>query len=580
MLTTGALVLLGGFTGYRKLGYTASESLYGAVSQFVPGAFLLTLDGNNWELEITRAVGPILTGYAVLQGLLALTRQHARLLWLRMAGRNHIVIAGLGTVGSVLAESLQEAGNKVVAVEAEGGSEQVGNARDSGIPVVIGSAVDRTVMRAARLGQAGLLVVTTGDDTRNLDVLPVAAELLPRRRREALTVLIQLNDRTLWHVLRAHGFWIERERRLRVELFNLFDLAARRLLERFAPFGSQTPGGSPNTNVLIVGFDGVAPTLIPEIARAWQYHERRPAAELRITVVDPDAVAHCAWLLGQHPDLEQVCELVPLSLDVEGPGFQRGDTPIDLPADYELGAIYVCHTQDVRAVSAAFALSQRPETSGALTVVTLTDPRSGVASMIDSSRRTLTNLHTFSLLTGTLDPELLRSGVNEQIAQANHAQYVRSQRALGHTLEDNPSLVEWDELPESLKQSNRLFADGVGSKLEAAGCRLVPASLTPRHGFQFREDELEELAKLEHDRWVADLRGQGWRPTEGEKDPQHKRHPLLVTWEELSEAERDKDRMAVRQLPEMLLRAGFEIYREGDQAASASSGKDAAKLAS
>jgi glycine/D-amino acid oxidase-like deaminating enzyme len=558
-----------GFSGYRKLGYTVSESLFGAVSQFVPGAFLLTLDGNNWQLEVTRAAAPVLTGYAVLQGVLALTRQHARLVWLRMAGRRHVVIAGLGTTGSVLAESLQEAGHKVVAVESQADNETIGNARDSGLAVVIGSALDRAVMRSARVGQAQMLVLTTGDDSRNLDALPVAAELLPRRRREALTVLVQLTDRPLWHVLRAHAFWIEREPRLRVELFNLFDLAARRLLERFPPFGPKAVGAGDarpagNTNVLVVGFDGVAPALVPEIARAWLYDEERPEGRLRITMVDPDAVTHCAWLHTQYPDLEEVAEVVPLELDTEGPGFQRGDVPIDLPTDYELRTTYVCYTEDVRAVSAAFALSQRPETSHALTVVTLLDPRSGVASMIDSTRRSAANIVTFSVLAGTLDPHLLRSGVNEQIAQANHAQYLRTQRALGDTLQDNPTLVEWDELPESLKQSNRLFADGVGAKLAAAGAHLVPASLTPRHHFEFRPDELEEMAKLEHDRWVSDLRGQGWRRTEGEKDPERKLHPLLRPWEELSEAERDKDRMAVRELPDMLLRAGFEIYR-GDE---------------
>ena len=78
--------------------------------------------------------------------------------------------------------------------------------------------------------------------------------------------------------------------------------------------------------------------------------------------------------------------------------------------------------------------------------------------------------------------------------------------------------------------------------------------------------------------WVADLLGQGWRRTDGPKDPQRKLHPLLESWEELSEAERDKDRMAVRELPEMLLRAGFEIYREDDQTAPARSADSAAGI--
>ena len=569
LVALAGAVLGVGWSGYRELGYTWSESLYGALSHFVPGAYLLSLDGNNWQLEVTRGVAPILTGYAVLRGLLALTREHVQALWLRMAGRNHIAMAGLGNVGSVLADSLHEAGYKLVGIESDEDSEQVGNARDNGIPVVVGSALDRSVMRRARVGQARMVVIATGDDNRNLDALAVAAGLLSRRRREPITAIVQVSDRALWRILRAHGFWIESDRRLRIELFNLLDLAARRLIERFPAF-SASPDRPKKTNVPVVRYEGVAPTLIAEVARAWRYREDPADDErLRITLIDPEAEARCAELNEQYPDLEEVCELVPLAVDPQGPRFQRGEQTLDLPDDYALGTTYICPTADAAAVSAAFAVSQQPAVSDSPIVVTLMDPRSGVGSLIDNTQRTLTNLNTFSLLSGSLDPDLLRGGVYEQIARANHAQYVRAQRARGETPRDNPSLVDWDDLHESLKQSNRLFADGVGATLARSGCRLVPASVAGHPTFRFGEDELEELARLEHDRWVADLRRNGWRRTDGPKNPERKLHPLLRGWEELPEAERDKDREAIRQLPEMLLRAGFEIYRPREGASGA-----------
>jgi hypothetical protein len=60
---------------------------------------------------------------------------------------------------------------------------------------------------------------------------------------------------------------------------------------------------------------------------------------------------------------------------------------------------------------------------------------------------------------------------------------------------------------------------------------------------------------------VADLERDGWRRTDGPKDPASLRHPLLVPWEELPESERDKDREPVREIPEMLARAGLRVYR-------------------
>ncbi len=142
-----------------------------------------------------------------------------------------------------------------------------------------------------------------------------------------------------------------------------------------------------------------------------------------------------------------------------------------------------------------------------------------------------------------------------------HDGYVRERSAQGEIPQQNPSLRAWDQLEEPLRQSNRRFAEGIEEKLAAAGCRIMPAKEehdTP--AFRFSAEEIEELARMEHERWVADLERDGWRPGP-DKDPGRKTHPMLVPWSRLSEAEREKDRAAVRRLPEMLARAGLRIER-------------------
>jgi RyR domain len=122
--------------------------------------------------------------------------------------------------------------------------------------------------------------------------------------------------------------------------------------------------------------------------------------------------------------------------------------------------------------------------------------------------------------------------------------------------------VPWSRLPERLKEANRAFADRIGSKLEATGCALAPDPLVgpDANGFSFSHEEVEELARLEHDAWCDALRMEGWRPGPG-MDSDSKEHPMLVPWEQLSEEERNKDRDPVRALPTMLAAAGFEILR-------------------
>ena len=68
------------------------------------------------------------------------------------------------------------------------------------------------------------------------------------------------------------------------------------------------------------------------------------------------------------------------------------------------------------------------------------------------------------------------------------------------------------------------------------------------------------LAKLEHDRWEAERRADGWvyGPT---RDAASKRSPYLVPWEELSEDVRDLDRDAVGAIPRLLDDAGLIAVR-------------------
>ena len=50
-------------------------------------------------------------------------------------------------------------------------------------------------------------------------------------------------------------------------------------------------------------------------------------------------------------------------------------------------------------------------------------------------------------------------------------------------------------------------------------------------------------------------------PCDGPKDTERKLHPLLIRWDDLDEAQREKDREPMRALPQMLAGVGFELYR-------------------
>jgi hypothetical protein len=140
------------------------------------------------------------------------------------------------------------------------------------------------------------------------------------------------------------------------------------------------------------------------------------------------------------------------------------------------------------------------------------------------------------------------------MARARHEDYVAQARARGESVESNPSLAAWDELPESLKESNRRFVESIAHLVDELGGSVQPLrDLTPAQDFPPDTDSLELLARQEHERWSSALVADGWTPTTGAKDPEAKKHPLLV------EAEREKDRDAIRAVPMIFSRIGYEV---------------------
>ena len=100
--------------------------------------------------------------------------------------------------------------------------------------------------------------------------------------------------------------------------------------------------------------------------------------------------------------------------------------------------------------------------------------------------------------------------------------------------------------------------------MRAIGCVVVPTTLVELQDSAtiFAPEELELLARLEHDRWMRDRIADGWSYGET-RDDARKLHPSLIAYDELSEPEREKDRDAIRDLPRMLAEAGFSISRVG-----------------
>jgi hypothetical protein len=95
--------------------------------------------------------------------------------------------------------------------------------------------------------------------------------------------------------------------------------------------------------------------------------------------------------------------------------------------------------------------------------------------------------------------------------------------------------------------------------MAAIGAVVIPeAAAAPE--FHFQDEEVDSLARMEHDRWMRERQATGWKYGET-RDNNRKLHPDLRDWSYLSEDAKEKDRNAILTLPETLYKAGFQILR-------------------
>ena len=146
----------------------------------------------------------------------------------------------------------------------------------------------------------------------------------------------------------------------------------------------------------------------------------------------------------------------------------------------------------------------------------------------------------------------------EAIARGLHESYRAS--GVRDLPADDPSLADWDDLAEVLRESNRNNACHILEKLERIGCRVEVLGEDEAPDFAFTSREVELLSEIEHGRWNVERLRAGWR-WGPERDSSRSVSPYLVAWSALSDDIRDYDRRTVREIPALLARVGLVARR-------------------
>jgi hypothetical protein len=149
--------------------------------------------------------------------------------------------------------------------------------------------------------------------------------------------------------------------------------------------------------------------------------------------------------------------------------------------------------------------------------------------------------------------------IREVVARAIHLDFRRART--GIYLTTDPAMADWDNLPESLKESNLQQADDIFKKLDRINCTVQRVTDRPIALMTFTEKEIEAMAEMEHARWNVERLLDGWKRAK-ERDIPKKRSPYIEGWSKLPEDNKEYDRKTVRKIPEFLAEVHLEIRRK------------------
>ncbi len=264
-----------GYAGYRHaadLHLTVTDALYASLQLFAVSGVIPV--HTPWQLDVARFLAPVAVVYAAVVAALALLRDRAHRLLVKVFARDHVVIVGLGATGALVARGLHADRRRVVVVELDPRNTRLAAARSDGVRVLLGDGTSAAHLRRTQIMRARHVVVVTTDDSSNLEVAAVARSVLEEPGGSSTTVHVAVHSTDLWKELdraRLSGPGTA----VTTEYVNLDDRTALRLVQAAEEWHPQ-----PMDNVVSDGDTTVATRVVAHVVRRALLAGRRPQIHL------------------------------------------------------------------------------------------------------------------------------------------------------------------------------------------------------------------------------------------------------------------------------------------------------------
>lgn len=406
-----------------------------------------------------------------------------------------------------------------------------------------------SLLRSVGAAKARLLVVDLVDDTATLSV--VAAALAAVDRPE---IVANVRDPSLRRAVDDNLHATEASPRPRIA--STASLTAAAAIAAVRPWALADERGQDRVHAVVLGFSHLGREAFEELILAGIAGD---FAKPRLTIIDADCLGIRRLIDRDMPEIEisadiQISSYDPLTLTA-------ADGPLAMAAAAAPVTLIVLALDDPATTMAAMmSISRMQETDGhaVATTLAITEGQTALLDLAKPAGRARDLARSWTVMGGIdSDPDILdlvthRSDI---LAERIHATYCNRFGGSG------PASQPWERLRETYRKANRRAAAHLPLKLWTLGLREPGGSADPfavdPHTYEnvirpcassTSEDALlRRLSRVEHDRWCAERRLDGWRFGEV-RDDARRIHPKLIPFDDprFTDVDIEKDADQVR----------------------------------
>jgi voltage-gated potassium channel Kch len=529
-----------GCWGYADAGKGVTDVIYNSLKLFLGSPPQRPF---GWQLDVARFLAPLVAGFAGFSALRVVFWDRVQQMRIPLM-RNHVVVCGLGYVGSVFVRRLRAEGKKVVVIDSDADNKHFELCRALGVPVIIGDAQQERTLRAARVDHAARLLAVCDHDAINAEIISLTEQLAARRTNRELHCLARINDSDLCRQFRIRAI-TRQGTGPSVDFLNVEDAAARRLLDDF-PIAD----GIDRPHILVAHLDRLGQSLIVQAALDWQVSRADKSAPLHVSILDDNAEARIKSLRAEHPFATAVCTFHHGTLTAGGIRdlLRRQENEASVPP---ITSAFITAYRDEDGLETALKLQHpllgRGETKP---VVAALSRAHGMSRLVNEDRgqpqQDALRFKVFQTLKHVCTTDVIEAGMVETVLARRIYEFRRDMaRAEGR---DAPT---WDQLSAAEQESNRAQARDIPVKLRKLGYKIAPADGSREVEHRLSDQHIETLMRDEQVRLWKDRIAARW--TYGETgDEEHKRQPNMKPFDELAPDDAEKVRALLRALPQLL----------------------------